>query len=97
MSVDKDKKAKLKAWKEQHDRELLKSIPVSKEDLLGLFDYLDSESSSPCDHTLRNTLEYLKEKNLDAENVVPWLREHGGFCDCEVFNVEDELRGILEN
>jgi hypothetical protein len=94
--MDKDKKAKLKAWKEQQDRELLNSIPISKEDILGLFDYLDSKSSSPCDHTHRITIEYLTMKNLDTEKVIPWLREHGGYCDCEVFNVEDEFRDILE-
>ena len=91
-----DKKAKLKAWKEQQNRDLLRSIPISKMDLLSLFDYLHSTDCPPCDHTLRSTIAFLIESNLDPEKIVPWLEEHGGYCDCEVFNVEDKFRDILE-
>jgi hypothetical protein len=34
---------------------------------------------------------FLAERGLDAAAVIPWLRESGGYCDCEVLaNVEDE-------
>jgi hypothetical protein len=38
-----------------------------------------------------------RQKLIDVTRIVPWLREHGGYCDCEVLaNVEDEFSEILE-
>ena len=48
-------------------------------------------SDGDCDHTLRHTEAFLAERGLDAAAVVPWLRDSGGYCDCEVLaNVEDQ-------
>jgi hypothetical protein len=96
MSNDPRKEDLKKAWKEQERQKLIASIPIPQQDLRDLFDYLDRENPAPCDHTLRETLEFLKKRGLDAERIVPWLREHGGYCDCEViFNVDDKFGEIV--
>jgi uncharacterized protein DUF2695 len=96
MSNDPRKEELKKAWKEQERQKLIASIPMPQQDLRDLFDYLDRENPLPCDHTLRETLEFLKKRGLDAERIVPWLREHGGYCDCEViFDIDDKFGEIV--
>jgi hypothetical protein len=67
-------------------------LPLEKSDLADLFDHLDEQlSDDECDHTLRHTEAFLAKRVLNAALIVPWLRESGGYCDCEVLaNVEDE-------
>ena len=97
MSKDPRKDELKKAWREQERQNLIASIPMPQQDLRDLFDHLDSEGASECDHTLRVTTAFLQKRGLDVERIVPWLREHGGYCDCEVLaNVEDEFSVILE-
>jgi len=96
MSKDPRKEALKKAWREQENQKLLASLPMSQADLRELFDYLDRPEASPCDHTLKDTVQFLERKKIDVERAVSWLREHGGYCDCEVLgNVEDEFRDLI--
>ncbi|HSY10021.1 MAG TPA: DUF2695 domain-containing protein [Candidatus Dormibacteraeota bacterium] len=96
MSNDPRKEELKKAWKEQERQKLIASIPMPQQDLRNLLDHLDRENPQPCDHTLRETIEFLKKRGLDVEHIVPWLREHGGYCDCEViFNVDDKFGEIV--
>jgi hypothetical protein len=96
MSKDLHKEELKKAWKEQERQKLIASIPMPQQDLRDLFDYLDRENPPPCNHTLHETIEFLKKRGLDPERIVPWLREHGGYCDCEViFNVDDKFGEIV--
>jgi hypothetical protein len=96
MNNDPRKEELKKAWKEQERQKLIASIPMPQQDLLALFNYLDRENPPPCDHTLRETIEFLKKRELDVERIVPWLRENGGYCDCEViFNVDDKFGEIV--
>lgn len=96
MSKDPRKDELKKAWRERGRQKLIASIPMSHQDLRDLFDHLDSESPAKCDHSLRVTTAFLQQRGLDVERVIPWLREHGGYCDCEVLaNVENEFSGIL--
>jgi hypothetical protein len=89
MSEDPHKEAFEKAWKEQDHQKLVASIPRPHQDLRDLFDHLDREDAPQCDHTLREPLEFLQKRGLDVDRVVPWLHEHGSYCDCEViYNVE---------
>jgi hypothetical protein len=38
----------------------------------------------------------LKKRGLEVERIVPWLREYGGYCDCEViYNVDDTFGEIV--
>lgn len=66
------------------------SFPFSVADLRALLDYLDANLSE-CDHTPALTKAYLDVKGLDSTSILSWLQEHGGFCDCEMFNIEDLL------
>jgi hypothetical protein len=96
MSKDPRKEALKKAWLEQEQKKLTDSIPIPHADLKELFDYLDRENPPPCDHTLRETIQFLEKKKISVERVVPWLREHGGYCDCEViYNVENTFGEIV--
>jgi len=85
-----------KAWREQERQRLTASIPMPSQDVRDLFDHLNQESGSGCDHTLRLTTEFLQKRGLDVGRIVPWLHEHGGYCDCEVLaNVEDKFGEIV--
>jgi hypothetical protein len=94
--TDKDQKKKLKdAFKAKECQSLEASMPLSKSDLKALFDYLD-ETMSSCDHSLTLTTDFLNAHSLNLEKIIPWLREHGGYCDCEVLgNVEEKFEDIL--
>ena len=71
-------------------------IPIPKQDLKELFDFLDREARY-CDHTLKKTTKFLRAKGHPLEQVIPWLQEHGGYCDCEVmFNVFTKFGEIVE-
>jgi hypothetical protein len=85
-----ERKRELKNTLKERERESLEaSIPLPRADLKDLFDLLDSEDLE-CDHTLRLTTKFLQERHLGVDRVVAWLREHGGFCDCEViYHVEE--------
>jgi hypothetical protein len=96
MSKDPRKEKLKKAWRELERQKLTASIPMPPQGLRELFDHLEQESESGCDHTLRLTTEFLQKCGLDVESVVPWLCEHGGYCDCEVLaNVEGKFREII--
>ena len=96
MSKDPRKKELKKAWKQREQQKLVDSIPMPHADLRALFDFLDREDAPRCDHTLRETIQFLQQRGLDAEHIVPWLREHGGYCDCEViYNVDDKFGEIV--
>ncbi|WP_144395620.1 DUF2695 domain-containing protein [Pleionea sediminis] len=95
--MDKEQKKKLKTqFKKNEQDELLASLPMSIDDLKDLLSFLNRESAPECDHTLKEAIEFIKSRNLDPEVIVPWLGEHGGFCDCEViFNVYDDVGDIV--
>lgn len=94
---NKDRKRELKAAFKAKELEALEtSMPISKDDLRGLLDHLDSLGESGCDHSLEKTITYLRSRSLDPEHVVPWLGEMGGYCDCEVLaNVDHKIEKIL--
>ncbi|MCW5549616.1 MAG: DUF2695 domain-containing protein [Opitutaceae bacterium] len=94
--TDLRKDALKKAWREQENQKLLASIPISKKALRELFDHLDGALSQGCDHGLRHTTAFLESQRLDVQRVIPWLREHGGYCDCEVLsNVENKFGDLV--
>jgi hypothetical protein len=67
------------------------AMPISRDELRQLFDYLDDALSAGCDHSLRLTRQFLKAHDLPETTIIPWLGDYGGFCDCEVLaNVEQE-------
>ena len=96
MSKDPRKEELKKAWKQQGQQKLVASIPMPHQDLRDLFDHLDRPNAPQCDHSLRETIEFLQKRGLDVDRIVPWLREYGGYCDCEViYNVDDKFGEIV--
>lgn len=83
--------------RENERQRQLDEIPLHETVLRQLFDYIDSElKNTGCDHTLRHSVTFLeKSKVPHIDQVISWLNDNGGYCDCEVIaNVEqvvDEL------
>jgi len=68
------------------------SLPTSRELFQNLFDFLDEVlEKNTCDDSLKLTKQFLNSQNIqNREEVENWLKENGGFCDCEVlYNVEE--------
>lgn len=95
---DKDEKERRKQIQkeiqEKAQIEFEKSLPVSKELLQNLFDFLDEElEKNSCDDHLKLTKQFLGTIQIsNVDEVTNWLKENGGFCDCEVlYNVEEKF------
>ena len=95
--MDKEEKRRLKAQFKKNEQDALRaSIPMGIVELKDLLSYLNRADAPECDHTLKETMEYVKSKSLDPDKIVPWLNEHGGYCDCEVIsNVYDDVGDIV--
>jgi hypothetical protein len=98
--MDKDERLRRRTirhqLKEKERRQFIASVPVPKSAVRELFEHLD-RSADPCDNTLTRTLRFLEERGFLVERIVPWLEEHGGYCDCEVLsNVEDVWNQMVE-
>jgi hypothetical protein len=72
--------------------EFEKNMPMEREKFRDFFDYLDEKLPViGCDHTNKMARKYLvKIGQNNIENILEWLAENGGYCDCEILaNVED--------
>lgn len=72
--------------------EFEKSLPFSRETFQNLFDFLDEGlEKNGCDDRLKLTKQFLEANQIqNIDEVQNWLKENGGFCDCEVlYNVEE--------
>lgn len=72
--------------------EFKNGLPTDESIFLELFDYLDIQlGKKGCDHTTALTRTFLDRKGIsNVAQVVMWLSDNGGGCDCEVLaNVED--------
>jgi hypothetical protein len=58
---------------------------MTLQQLNDLLDYLDANLES-CDPTTKLTNTFLRGQGLDEGSVLPWLADHGGYCDCEVLS-----------
>jgi hypothetical protein len=95
---DKNEKARRrqiqKELQEKAQIEFEKSLPISREIFQSLFDFLDDEfEKNGCDDSLKMTKQFLETNHItNIEEVKNWLKENGGFCDCEVlYNVEEKF------
>ncbi|MBS1736002.1 MAG: DUF2695 domain-containing protein [Bacteroidetes bacterium] len=80
--------------KKQADQKFESNLPTSRENFKKLFDYLDTElSDTNCDDTNGLTKSFLVQINVEnVDEVLKWLTEHGGYCDCEILsNVEEQF------
>jgi hypothetical protein len=89
-------KAKRKEIRNQlAEKELVEfksGLPIDENTFPELFDYLDSQlGKKGCDHTTILTRTFLDKKGVsNTAQVIKWLTDNGGFCDCEILaNVED--------
>ena len=78
------------------DAEKLADLPIPKEKLAALFNYLDLQlTEHGCDDTLRFTQEFAASHNHAFEPIKKWLGDYGGYCDCEALaNVEEKYEGL---
>jgi hypothetical protein len=70
------------------------SLPMGSDNFKKLFDYLDAElSSKTCDDTNVLTKGFLLQHNINnVDEVLEWLANQGGYCDCEILaNVEEQF------
>ena len=76
------------------DQEFESSLPMSRDNFKNLFDHLDIHlSDKGCDDTNSLTKTFLLESNVEkVDEVLKWLANHGGYCDCEILaNVEQQF------
>ena len=83
------KKARNEAQRELRDTERdqeIESLPARIDVLQRVIASVEAlvEGGRACDHTLKTTRECAEEFGLDWPSVALWLRDHGGYCDCEV-------------
>jgi hypothetical protein len=75
----------LKRWKTDQRDPARQALPLADELLEEMFAVLDAQlQSEPCDHTLRLTRSWAESRNADFPLLEKWLRDTGGYCDCEV-------------
>lgn len=96
--MDKDEKERrkqiLNELREKQQQKFEQGLPMDREIFVGLFDYLDNQlEENGCDHSNKLTAEFLeKNKISNIENVLNWLADNGGHCDCEILaNVEEKF------
>jgi len=86
-----ERKNMLQAVKAQEKTRFEASLPMARDLFERLFDYLDEQlTDEDCSNTLALTVSFLEQNNIESEPVSCWLKEHGGYCDCEVLaNIEE--------
>jgi len=92
--VDADRKRDLKkAAREAERQAFLKEMPIGAVSARNLFDMVgDSLEMDSCHDDLRHTLAACEVLGFSADSVLPWLRQQGAGCDCEVLaNVEEHV------
>jgi Protein of unknown function (DUF2695) len=84
--IEKKDRKRLQREVEQKHRSVEEAaMPISRKDLSALFGFLDERlGKEPCQHNLKYTLDFLAKRRLSEDEIVRWLGEYGGFCDCEV-------------
>ena len=99
-SMEKSKRKEiLKAIKEKELAEFRQNLPMSEDKFIQLFELLDAQlHARGCDHSLKLTEQILVNLGVkDVLSVLAWLKEQGGYCDCEVMaNVEQKFEYLEE-
>ena len=84
--IEKNERKSLKQmYKAKEQEQISAALPVSVDVLKDLFDWLDKTAEKQvCDNTLSQTLIFLEKNDLKKDELIDWLKERGGYCDCEV-------------
>jgi hypothetical protein len=94
-SVKIGRKQLLRKAKLIEKRKAESELPASVDEMRELIERVDERLEGVCDHTLRYTLDFVRQRGLDEQRIVPWLRHFGGHCDCGVvINVDDSCRAF---
>ena len=102
--MDKNERQAIKRQIKERERQaFLAAMPLAVDEVRHLFDFvadnigpIGPDLSSSCDHSLRFAKEWCERNNLDDSVILEWLRENGGFCDCEIlWNVDERLEEAL--
>lgn len=81
-ATDRDRR---KTWKLQQRKLAQDAFPISDALLESMFEAVDAKVVAVgCDHTLRFTESWIAENKQPEAEILSWLSELGGFCDCEV-------------
>jgi hypothetical protein len=98
-----EEKAKRQAIKQalrqaEHER-FRATLPVAPELLRALFDFIDQRlADGECDNTLKYSMLFIAQRELESGRVIAWLESLGGFCDCEVLaSVEERFLEIFSD
>jgi hypothetical protein len=82
----------VRSHREARRKSIRDGLPVPSELLRLLFNHVDARlEEDECDHSLRFTREFIHDQQLPEEKVLSWLREAGGYCDCEVIGNAEEI------
>ena len=89
--MDRENRELKKAWKLEQSEAARAAFPLGDAELAALFAAVEASLELvSCDHTLRHSLAWLAEQGHASDEIVPWLQDNGGYCDCEVVaNVRD--------
>lgn len=70
-----------------------RNLPLAREKFQNLFDFLNEKlAENHCSDTLKYSEEFLVlNKIQNNQDVIEWLNENGGFCDCEVLSNVEEM------
>ena len=82
------RKAKLKAWRESEHAAARARHPLDDATLAVFFAHVeDRRARHGCFHDLRHAsavIEQLGLSDTEADALLDWCNENGGYCDCEV-------------
>jgi hypothetical protein len=92
----KDEKRRRRSVSREYKRDeierSLAACPLSEADLRALIEWVDGRViEEGCERDLTHARAFIEAGGLPAEASITWLNEHGGYCDCEIANVEDRL------
>lgn len=74
------------------------SLSVSREIFKSIFDFINKHLlENEWDNTLKLTRKFLEENQItNTDEVISWLQNNGGYCDCEVlYNVEEQFDNVI--
>ena len=91
------RKALLNAWKEAERQKSRAEFPLNDTILESFFSGLETQlDRRECDHKINLSKSVIAELGLssaDADALLDWCNENGGFCDCEILgNTQDHWR-----
>lgn len=71
---------------------MLNSLPASPLVLKQMFDYIERRlQEQDCADNLALVHEFAVRNQLPAPQLIAWLEENGGYCDCEALDNVEEL------